>query len=111
MNKKLGVFSKVDEALLVILADFSRIVMNNAINNDEQVIARNRLRYSVKTGLMLNNKTESRKDLLILAQDRLKSLMNVELAKVAILINPGTLIFYNDDAQCIEVESSMGIIG
>lgn len=35
VNKLEGHFSKDDEALLMILAEFSKVVLNNAINHDE----------------------------------------------------------------------------
>lgn len=56
VNKLEGHFSKDDEALLLILAEFSRVVLNNAINHDEQLLIHNKLRHTIKTGLILGEK-------------------------------------------------------
>jgi ferredoxin len=48
VNKLEGHFSKDDEALLLILAEFSRVVLNNAINHDEHLLIHNKLRHTIK---------------------------------------------------------------
>jgi len=67
VNKLEGHFSKDDEALLKILAEFSRVVLNNAINHDEQLLIHNKLRHTIRSGLLLMQKTSSLAELLATA--------------------------------------------
>lgn len=59
MNKLDGHFSKEDEALLMILAEFSKVVLNNAINHDEQQLIHNKLRHTIKVNVVIFNQDRS----------------------------------------------------
>lgn len=112
VNKLDGHFTKDDEALLWILAEFSKVVLNNAMNHDEQLLIHNKLRHTIKTGLILFQNLDSEVQLLQCAENRLKAVMNVENARIAVLSKDrAKFIYYLENGDRSEVDSTQGIMG
>jgi signal transduction protein with GAF and PtsI domain len=112
VNKNTGHFNNDDEALLTILADFSRTVLTNTMNHDEEVLIKNKLRYTVKTGMVLSKLLGNQQNLLIQAQVRLKSMMGVDIARVIVHnADERQLSFYLEDTSFSKVPDKLGIAG
>ncbi|CAD8124319.1 unnamed protein product [Paramecium sonneborni] len=109
VNKANGFFTKDDEALLQIMAEFSKSVLKNALNHDAQMLIQNKLRHIIKTGIILQGKQDSLLELLLSSEERLRSLMNVDLAKVIYLDN--YLYHINKEGKITETQNLLGIVG
>jgi signal transduction protein with GAF and PtsI domain len=111
VNKLEGHFSKDDEALLLILAEFSRVVLNNAIHNDQQLLIHNKLRHTIKTGLILGEKVADITSLITTSQNRLKAMMNVEHGKVALISSEKSGVLHCSEDGRINIHPrDMGIM-
>ncbi|CAD8079328.1 unnamed protein product [Paramecium sonneborni] len=112
VNKQSGYFTKDDEALLQIMCEFSRSVLKNALNHDAQMLIQNKLRHLIKTGVLLQAKQNEILNLIQQAEERLRSLMNVDIAKIVyndIQINK--FIHINKEAKLVESDNILGIMG
>ncbi|CAD8070458.1 unnamed protein product [Paramecium primaurelia] len=109
VNKQNGYFTKDDEALLSIMGEFSKSVLKNAMNHDAQMLIQNKLRHIIKTGIMLQSKQDNLIDLILSAEDRLRSLMNVDQAKV-VYYNQ-VLSHINRDGKLCQTETLLGLMG
>ncbi|CAD8108494.1 unnamed protein product [Paramecium primaurelia] len=109
VNKSNGFFTKADEALLQIMAEFSKSVLKNALNHDAQILIQNKLRHIIKTGIILQGKQDNMIELLLSSEERLRSLMNVDHAKVIYLDN--YLYHINKDGKLTETQNLLGIVG
>ncbi|KAM3143197.1 hypothetical protein pb186bvf_004783 [Paramecium bursaria] len=110
VNKKEGYFTKDDEALLQILSEFSRSVLKNALNYDAQMLIQNKLRHLVKTSIFLQTKIGNLQGTLYQAEERLRSMMNVDGAKV-VFFHQGQLFHLNKESTILTVEPGIGIVG
>ncbi|CAD8185853.1 unnamed protein product [Paramecium pentaurelia] len=109
VNKSNGYFTKDDEALLQIMGEFSKSVLKNAMNHDAQMLIQNKLRHIIKTGIILQSKQDNLIDLILSAEERLRSLMNVDLAKV-VYYNQ-VLSHINRDGKLSQTDTLLGIMG
>ncbi|CAK67697.1 unnamed protein product (macronuclear) [Paramecium tetraurelia] len=109
VNKQNGYFTKDDEALLQIMGEFSKSVLKNAMNHDAQMLIQNKLRHIIKTGIILQSKQNNLIDLILSAEDRLRSLMNVEQAKV-VYYNQ-VLSHINREGKLCQTDTLLGIMG
>ncbi|CAD8045055.1 unnamed protein product [Paramecium primaurelia] len=112
VNKSNGFFTKDDEALLQIMAEFSKSVLKNALNHDAQMLIQNKLRHIIRTGIILQGclfKKDNIQELLLSSEERLRSLMNVDQAKVIYWNN--NLYHINKDGKMTETQNLIGIVG
>ncbi|CAD8193247.1 unnamed protein product [Paramecium octaurelia] len=109
VNKSNGYFTKDDEALLQIMGEFSKSVLKNAMNHDAQMLIQNKLRHLIKTGIVLQSKQHNLIDLILSSEERLRSLMNVDLAKV---VYYNQVLFHIDrEGKLSQTDTLLGIMG
>ncbi|CAD8127241.1 unnamed protein product [Paramecium sonneborni] len=109
VNKQNGYFTKDDEALLQIMGEFSKSVLKNAMNHDAQMLIQNKLRHIIKTGIILQSKQDNLINLILSSEERLRSLMNVDLAKV---VYYNQLLYHiNKEGKLSQSDSLLGIMG
>ncbi|CAD8063546.1 unnamed protein product [Paramecium primaurelia] len=112
VNKQSGYFTKDDEALLQIMCEFSRSVLKNAMNHDAQMLIQNKLRHLIKTGVLLQSKQNEIHKFIQQAEERLRSLMNVDFAKIVYNdIQANKVIHINKEGKLDECDNSLGIMG
>lgn len=51
VNKVNGYFTQEDESLIKIISEFCNVLLNNAINLNEQVVQYNKLRHILKVSI------------------------------------------------------------
>ncbi|KAL4460472.1 hypothetical protein ABPG74_000223 [Tetrahymena malaccensis] len=110
INKLNGHFTKDDEALLMVIADFSRIVLKNAINYDEQNLAHSKLRSIVNLGIYQNSQKDL-KSIVYSSESKLKDIMHIDDARIIINNMDGTMWYINEDNQQITLKIDQGIAG
>ncbi|KAL4507068.1 hypothetical protein ABPG72_001861 [Tetrahymena utriculariae] len=110
INKLNGHFTKDDEALLMVIADFSRIVLKNAINYDEQNLAHSKLRNIVNLGIYQNSQKDL-KSIIYSSESKLKDIMHIDDARIIINNMDGTMWYINEDNQQITLKADQGIAG
>ncbi|CAK76414.1 unnamed protein product (macronuclear) [Paramecium tetraurelia] len=112
VNKQSGYFTKDDEALLQIMCEFSRSVLKNAMNHDAQMLIQNKLRHLIKTGVLLQSKQNEVHTLIQQAEERLRSLMNVDFGKIIYNdMQTNKVIHINKEGKLDECDNSLGIMG
>ncbi|CAD8128035.1 unnamed protein product [Paramecium sonneborni] len=97
VNKQNGYFTKDDEALLQIMGEFSK----NAYLN--------KLRHIIMTGIILQSKQDKLIDFILSSEERLRSLMNVDMAKI-VYYNQH-LYHINKDGKLSYSDNLLGIMG
>ncbi|EAS06873.1 GAF domain protein (macronuclear) [Tetrahymena thermophila SB210] len=110
INKLNGHFTKDDEALLMVIADFSRIVLKNAINYDEQNLAHSKLRSIVNLGIYQNSQKDL-KSIIYSSESKLKDIMHIDDARIILNNMDGTMWYINEENQQITLKIDQGIAG
>ena len=111
INKFNGYFTKEDEGLLAILANLAGSALRNSIQYDEQLLFLNNLRHILKQGILLHS-AFTFENMIVLAEELLKSTMNVEKAKIFIVnFEKGVLIHYEKSGEIKNFDIECGIAG